>query len=155
MLATSWAAAALFRHAWFGLQLPVLLHGQGPCTQCFVSILCASGPAVSCECACVHVQVCPRGVFLLSGTTRVQELQLKDLVGLTSTSIVGASVADPFVLLHLSSGNAALLQADQDKGHAPLPASCCLLLADVPGILTCSAIVALTSSCLSLALQVS
>ncbi len=81
----------------------------------------------------VRLQVCPRGVFLLSGTTRVQELPLKDLVGLTNTSITGASIADPFVLLHLSSGNAALLQADEDDGDARLLARCCWLLAGIRG----------------------
>lgn len=75
---------------------------------------------LSCSPVSVHVQVCPRGLFLLSGTNRVQELQLKDLVGLTNTSIVAASIANPYVLLHLSSGNAVLLQADQDEGDAAL-----------------------------------
>ena len=59
-------------------------------------------------------------MHLLSGTTRVQELQLRDLVGLSSsTAIVGASIADPYLLLQLSSGNAILLQAAQDEGAFP------------------------------------
>ena len=63
------------------------------------------------------VQVLAKGLLLLSGTTLVQELLLKDLVGMGNTSIVAASVADPYVLLHLSSGNAILLRASQEEGE--------------------------------------
>ncbi len=72
-------------------------------------------------------QVLAKGLLLLAGTARVQELLLRDLVGLGNTSIVGASVADPYVLLHLSSGNAVLLQANQEEGtlHAALLTALC------------------------------
>ena len=61
-------------------------------------------------------QVHAHGVVLLSGSTRVQDLPLQDLIGLSSTSIVAACVADPYLLLHLSSGNALLLYADASHG---------------------------------------
>lgn len=88
------------------------------------------------EC-CAMVQVYSKGLRLLSGTTSVQELLLKDLVGMGSTSIVGASIEDPFVLLRLSSGNAVLLQADQDEGGLTLPYYFCWLMNILEGMDPC------------------
>ena len=63
------------------------------------------------------MQVCLTRLLLLSGSTIVQELHLKDLGShQTGTTIVAASVADPFLLLHLSNGVAVLLKADASEG---------------------------------------
>ncbi|CAL8463354.1 g2888 [Coccomyxa elongata] len=66
------------------------------------------------------VQVNAHGVVLLSGSTMVQDVPLKDLIGLSSTTIVAASIADPYLLLHLSSGNALLLYVDATHGQLGL-----------------------------------
>lgn len=56
-------------------------------------------------------------MVLLSGSTKVQDVPLKDLIGISSTTIVAASIADPYLLLHLSSGNALLLYVDASHGE--------------------------------------
>ena len=67
------------------------------------------------------VQVCPGGVTLLSGSTFVQHLSMKDLGVQGRISITSATVADPHLLLHLSDGRALLLTADPAEGmpHHP------------------------------------
>ena len=67
------------------------------------------------------MQVCPGGVTLLSGSTRVQHLSMKDLGVQGRISITSATVADPHLLLHLSDGRALLLTADPAEGmpHQP------------------------------------
>lgn len=47
----------------------------------------------------------------------MQQLHLTDLIGISSTAIVEACVADPYLLLQLSSGNAILLRADAAHGE--------------------------------------
>lgn len=47
----------------------------------------------------------------------MQDVPLKDLIGISSTTIVAASIADPYLLLHLSSGNAILLYVDAAHGE--------------------------------------
>ena len=64
----------------------------------------------------VHGQVLPREVLLLSGSTRVQQLQLKDL-GLAGKD----TIVDPYLLLKSSSGAAFLFIADESDGKMPTP----------------------------------
>ena len=70
-------------------------------------------------------QVCPGGVTLLSGSSRVQHLSVKDLGVQSRVSITAAAVADPHLLLHLSDGRAILLSADPAEGaHLHMLAVC-------------------------------
>lgn len=62
------------------------------------------------------LQVCPGGVTLLSGSSRVQQVSLKDLGLQGRATIVAASVADPHLLMHMSDGRAILLAADPSEG---------------------------------------
>ena len=66
-------------------------------------------------------QVCPGGVTLLSGSSRVQHLSVKDLGVQGRVTISAASVADPHLLLHTSDGRAILLTADPSEGMPQHP----------------------------------
>jgi len=68
-------------------------------------------------------QVCPGGVTLLSGSSRVQHLSVKDLSVQGRVTITAASVADPHLLLHTSDGRAILLTADPSEGMPQHPSS--------------------------------
>ena len=68
-------------------------------------------------------QVCPGGVKLLSGSTRVQHLSVRDLGMQGRITITAASVADPHLLLHMSDGRAILLTADPSEGMPQHPPS--------------------------------
>lgn len=69
----------------------------------------------------MHGQVLPREVLLLSGSTRVQQLQLKDFGLAGKDTIVTACTADPYLLLKSSSGAAFLFIADESDGEMPTP----------------------------------
>ena len=58
----------------------------------------------------ILLQVCPGGVTVLSGSSRVQYLSVKDL------GMQGRVVAEPFLLLHMSDGRASILAADPAEG---------------------------------------
>lgn len=80
-------------------------------------------------------QVHTGGVVLLAGTTKLQEMLLDDLAapashaeraGLAASitdpslqQVAAASIADPFLLLHLTNGSAILLRANADEGASP------------------------------------
>ncbi len=66
----------------------------------------------------VSCQVTSALILLLAGTTAVQNLTLTAILGEArqKTRVVAASIADPYVLLHLSDGTAALLKADLTDG---------------------------------------
>ena len=82
-----------------------------------------------------HCQVHTGGVVLLAGTTKLQEMLLDDLApppsrseckggaaGITGPGlheVAAASIADPYLLIYLTNGGAALLRADADKGARP------------------------------------
>lgn len=67
------------------------------------------------------MQVCPGGVTLLSGSSRVQYLSIRDLGVQSRVTITAATTADPHLLLHLSDGRAILLAADPSEGALQSP----------------------------------
>ena len=64
----------------------------------------------------ILLQVCPGGVTVLSGSSRVQYLSVKDLGVQGRVVVTAASVAEPFLLLHMSDGRASILAADPAEG---------------------------------------
>ncbi len=58
---------------------------------------------------------------LLAGSSRVQHLPMNDLGVQGRISITAATVADPYLLLHMSDGRAILLTADPTEGLLRLP----------------------------------
>lgn len=80
-------------------------------------------------------QVHTGGVVLLAGTTKLQEMLLDDLgapaahaehAGLAASitnpslhQVAAASIADPYLLLHLTNGAAVLLRANAGEGASP------------------------------------
>lgn len=69
---------------------------------------------------CVR-QVLPKEVLLLSGSTRVQRLLLRDFGLAGNDTIVAACTADPYLLLKSSSGAVLLFIADEEDGeHASM-----------------------------------
>ena len=67
----------------------------------------------------MSLQVCPGGVTVLSGSSRVQYLSVKDLGMQGRIAVTAASVAEPFLLLHMSDGRASILAADSAEGMPP------------------------------------
>ena len=103
------------------------------------------------------MQVCSEKVVLLAGSSKQAETTVQDLVSppeaptgvqseraaaaalpgnLAGVEILAASAADPYVLLHLSNGSAALLKGSLDTGQSSLVTSSCVRL-----LITSSAIV--------------
>ena len=64
----------------------------------------------------ILLQVCPGGVTVLSGSSRVQYLSVKELGMQGRVVVTAASVAEPFLLLHMSDGRASILAADPAEG---------------------------------------